>query len=467
MPDNPDFLCRRGTKSTRATGSWEFKLKTLHFECFAGISGDMALGALVDLGVDPGDLRRELGKLGIGGWKLDFAAEQRNGISGTHAVVELEGTSDHIAHDDDPQYHYHPVHAGDYVHTRRNSHEHPHGHAHNSWKEIRALIEGSKISEGAKKRALDIFSRVARAEAKVHGFSPEDVAFHEVGALDSIIDIVGTAVCLDILKPDRVTSTEIELGGGTVKCAHGILPVPAPATLLLVQGLPVRTGGFNKEMTTPTGAAILASSVDEFVTGPVSFRELKTGVGIGTRKMERPNVLRVSWRETPEAVPQTQTLSGKNAASRPWKTEALVLMEANIDDMTGEALGFLMERLFEAGALDVSFGSILMKKSRPGTLVSVLARPGNLDVLRECLFRNSTTIGFREIPVNRVSLARQEGSLNGDFGSAGFKTAFLGDERLRAKIEFEDRARLAREQGVPLDEAERIILRPFGGELPR
>jgi uncharacterized protein (TIGR00299 family) protein len=406
--------------------------------------------------------------------------------------VELEGTSDHIAHDDDPQYHYRPVYARDHVgiHAPEHSHEHPHGHshehshehphehehehdghphrhehAHNSWREIRALIEGAKISEGAKKRALDIFSRIAEAEAKVHGVSPEDVAFHEVGALDSIIDIVGTAVCLDILKPDRITCGEIELGGGTVKCAHGILPVPAPATLLLVQGLPVRTGGFNKEMTTPTGAAILAANVDEFVTGPASFRELKTGVGIGTRKMEKPNLLRVSWRETPEAAPQS--FPQDSAGSRPWKTEALTLLEANIDDMTGEALGFLMERLFEAGALDVSFGSIVMKKSRPGTLVSVLVRPGELDALRECLFRNSTTIGFREIPVNRVSLKRQEGTLNGDFGSAGLKTVFLGDKKLRAKVEFEDRARLARERGLSLDEAERMILRPFGGEPPR
>jgi uncharacterized protein (TIGR00299 family) protein len=414
----------------------------------------MALGALVDLGVDPGDIRRELEKLGAGGWKLDFAADQRNGISGTRAVVELEGTGDHVAHDEDPQYHYQPVYAKDYVHT--HSREHPHGHAHNSWREIRALIEGSKISGGARKRALDIFSRIAEAEAKVHGVSPEEVAFHEVGALDSIIDIVGTAVCLDILKPDRVTSSEIELGGGTVKCAHGILPVPAPATLFLVRGLPVRTGGFNKEMTTPTGAAILAASVDEFITGPASFRELKTGVGIGTRKTEKPNLLRVSWRESPETAPQTLP---RDSGSRPWKTEALVLLEANIDDMTGEALGFLMERLFEAGALDLSFGSIVMKKSRPGTLVSVLARPGDLDVLRECFFRNSTTIGFREIPVNRVSLRREEATLSGDFGSAGLKTVFLGDERLRAKVEFEDRARLARERGLSLDEAERTILR--------
>jgi uncharacterized protein (TIGR00299 family) protein len=438
-------------------------LKTLHFECFAGISGDMALGALIDLGIDPGDLRRELGKLGVGGWELDFVADQCNGISGIHAVVKLEGTEHLHEHS-----HEHPPHEHPHEHSpghEHGGHPHHHEHAHNSWREIRALIEGSTISGGARKRALDIFSRIAGAEAKVHGVSPDDVAFHEVGALDSIIDIVGTAVCLDILKPDRITCSEIELGGGTVKCAHGILPVPAPATLFLVQGLPVRTGGFNKEMTTPTGAAILAASVDEFITGPASFRELKTGIGIGTRKMERPNVLRVSWRETPEAL--SRKLPPETAGSRPWKTEALALLEANIDDMTGEALGFLMERLFEAGALDVSFGSIVMKKSRPGTLVSVLASPGDLDVLRECLFRNSTTIGFREIPVNRVSLRRQEGALSGDFGSAGLKTVFLGDKKLRAKVEFEDRARLAREKGISLDEAERTILRPFGGEPPR
>jgi uncharacterized protein (TIGR00299 family) protein len=430
-------------------------LKTLHFDCYAGISGDMTLSALVDLGVDPKDLQRELEKLGIGGWKLDFVPDQRNGITGTHAVVELEGEPPE-ASPDAPQYHFHPAAAGDLVHT------HKHGdHAHNSWKDIQALIKGSGISGGAKKRALDIFSRIAVAEAKVHGSSPEQVAFHEVGALDSIIDIVGTAICLDILKPERISCSEIELGGGTVKCAHGILPVPAPATLLLVEGLPVKTGGFNKEMTTPTGAAILAASVDEFITGPASFTTIKTGIGIGTRKMEKPNVLRVSWRESAAGS------SGPDKAlDKRWKTESLTLMEANIDDMTGEALGFLMERLFDAGALDVTFSSLVMKKSRPGTLVSVLARPGDLDALRESFFRNSTTIGFRETTVNRVSLKRQEGKLTGDFGSADIKTVFLGDKKLRAKIEFEDRARLAREQGIPLDEAERRILRPFGGEIP-
>jgi uncharacterized protein (TIGR00299 family) protein len=277
---------------------------------------------------------------------------------------------------------------------------------------------------------------------------PEDqVAFHEVGALDSIIDVVGTAVCLDILNPSRISCGEIELGGGTVRCAHGVLPVPAPATELLVQGLPVRTGGFNREMTTPTGAAILASSVDEFITSPAAFRQLKTGRGIGTRKMDKPNLLRVSWRE---AAPQ-------GAGEGRGINEALTLLETNIDDMSAEALGFLMERLFEAGALDVTLSPLTMKKSRPGTKVSVLGRHGGLDTLRECLFRHSTTIGFREIPVNRLSLERREEELSGGFGRARRKTVYLGGKELRSKIEFEDRARLARDRGISLEESEALI----------
>jgi uncharacterized protein (TIGR00299 family) protein len=267
--------------------------------------------------------------------------------------------------------------------------------------------------------------------------------------MDSIIDIVGTAIGLDILNPRRITASEIELGSGVVKCAHGVLPVPAPATLVLVQGLPVRTGGFNKEMTTPTGAAILASSVDEFITGPASFKEINTGIGVGTRKMERANVLRVSWREMEDPGAES---------SRPWDRESLVLMEANIDDMTGEALGFLMEKLFDAGALDVSFSPLTMKKSRPGTLVSVLGRPENLDLLRESFFRHSTTIGFKESPVNRVFLKRGEESLDLEgLGKIRAKTAFLGEEKLRTKIEFEDRARTAREKNLSLDRAEELI----------
>ena len=406
-------------------------MKVLHFDCYAGISGDMALGALVDLGLDPEELRGELEKLGLEGWKLDFVRENRNGISGIHAVVDLGGSLDHLA--------------------GHKAEDQSHGHHHNTWREIRAVIENSRIREGAKKRALDIFSRIARAEAQVHDLPPEEVAFHEVGAMDSIIDIVGTAIGLDILNPRHITAGEIELGSGVVKCAHGILPVPAPATLVLVKGLPVRTGGFNKEMTTPTGAAILASSVDEFITAPASFKEINTGIGIGSRKMERANVLRVSWREMEDA-------RAESSRDQPWDRESLVLMEANIDDMTGEAMGFLMEKLFETGALDVSFSPLTMKKSRPGTLVSVLGRPENLDLLRESFFRHSTTIGFKESPVNRVFLKRGEKSLDLEgLGKIRTKTAFLGEEKLRTKIEFEDRARTAREKGLSLDRVEELI----------
>ncbi|MDR1429764.1 MAG: nickel pincer cofactor biosynthesis protein LarC [Spirochaetaceae bacterium] len=405
-------------------------MNTLHFDCFAGISGDMALGAFVDLGVDPQELGKELDKLGLSGWSLDFVRDERNNITGTRAVVKL---SDHHEHHHDHEHH----------HSHEHHHDH-HSHAHNSWKEIKALIERSGLSDGVKKRALDIFSRIAACESRVHGVPEDEIAYHEVGALDSIIDIVGAAVCLDILKPDRVTSGAIELGGGTVQCAHGILPVPAPATLLLVQGLPVKAGGFDKEMTTPTGAAILASCVDEFITGPVSYREIKTGTGIGTRKLDKPNVLRVSWRETEPDKDGSRI------------RENLLLMETNIDDMSGEALGFLMERLFEGGALDVVFIPCCMKKSRPGTVVSVLCRPETSALLGGVLFRHSTAIGYREIPLSRVSLPREERRLAGDFGEAREKIIFSEG---RSKIEFEDRARLARERNLTLDEAEALIRR--------
>jgi uncharacterized protein (TIGR00299 family) protein len=422
----------------------------------------MVLGALVDLGVDPDTLRGELEKLGAPGWKLRFDRTERGGITGVQGVVELEEAAGGAHHHHEPghgehTHHEHGEHSEHSEHVQdgeRHHHHEPGEHQHNTWREIRGLIENSGISDGAKKRALDIFTRIAAAEAQVHGVKTEDVRFHEVGALDSIIDVVGSAVCLDLLRPERITCGEVELGGGMVHCAHGLLPVPAPATLLLVQGMPVSTGGFNKEMTTPTGAAILAASVDEFIPSGVSsgvFRELKTGYGIGTRRMERPNLLRVSLRESGGA-------SGpESSPAAPWKAESLVLLETNIDDMSGEALGFLMERLFDAGALDVTMSPCVMKKSRPGTVVSVLGSPDRLDALRECLFRHSAAAGFREIPVNRLSLARKEDRVSGDFGEARRKTVWYGDTPLRSKVEFEDRARLARERGISLEEAEKII----------
>jgi uncharacterized protein (TIGR00299 family) protein len=428
-------------------------LRTLHFDCFAGISGDMALGALVDLGLDADILREELHKLPITGWALEFHRDERGGISGTHGVVDIGEQRDHIAHDHGREHHHHHHHGCPEHHHVHHNNENGPG-THRSWKDIRTLIEDSPITAGVKKRALDIFTRIARAEAEVHGVPEEDITFHEVGALDSIIDIVGCAVCLDMLKPDRITCGEVELGSGTVTCAHGVLPVPAPATLILCRGMPVKTGGFPAEMTTPTGAAILAASVDEFI-GAGSFREIKTGYGIGTRRMERPNLLRVSLREEADVPPQGEG---------DWRIEKLVLMEANIDDMSGEALGFLMENLFAAGALDVTFTPVVMKKSRPGTVVSVLCPPLKLNTLRELMFKKSATIGFRETEAHRLSLRREEDTLGGEWGDVRRKRVFYGDKPLRSKLEYEDRARIARERGISLEEAEDLVLRVIPGK---
>jgi uncharacterized protein (TIGR00299 family) protein len=413
-------------------------LKTIHFDCFAGISGDMTLGALVDLGVDSAALRAELAKLKLDGWTLDFVREQRNGIYGTQALVRLHDEPEHTHERHEAHEHEHGGHHHDHEHGQ----EHP---GHNAWREIRALIEAAELSRGAKERALAIFTRVAQAEAEVHGVALEEVAFHEVGALDSIIDIVGAAICLDLLRPDRITCGPVELGGGTVRCAHGILPVPAPATLILCRGMPVKTGGFDKEMTTPTGAAILAASVDAYITGG-SFTQIKTGYGVGRRVMDKPNLLRVSLREEQD---------GGRGTEADWQAEELALIETNIDDMSGEAFGFLMERLFAGGALDVTFTPCVMKKSRPGTIVSVLCPPEKLDALRRTVFEASTAIGLRETGVRRLALRREQGGQPG----AAAKTVFLDGKVLRSKIEYEDRACLARERGVSLDEAERMLRR--------
>jgi uncharacterized protein (TIGR00299 family) protein len=416
-------------------------MKTLHLDCFAGISGDMTLGALVDLGADPVPLLAELEKLNLDGWKLEFVSDDRNRITGTRALVEIEGFQHH----------------GDRHHHGDHGHHHEH---HRNWQDIRSIIELSSIREGAKKRALDIFSRIAKAESEVHGVPVDEVTFHEVGALDSIVDIVGTAVCLDMLAPERITAGTVELGGGTVHCAHGELPVPAPATLILCRGMPVHTGGFDREMTTPTGAAILASQVDEFVS-EVSFTELKTGYGIGARKLDKPNVLRVSWREIQpfqqwESNAFTHTQGNAGQAEDPNDIGKCIALETNIDDMTGEEMGFLMECLYNEGARDVIFIPCVMKKSRPGTLVSVLCPPSKCDALRKVMFTRSKTIGLREISARCFALKREEETLSGEYGGKK-KTVYYRGEKLRDKIEFEDRAELARKKDISLWEAEELL----------
>jgi uncharacterized protein (TIGR00299 family) protein len=418
----------------------------LYYDCFAGISGDMHLAALVDCGVPEDHLRGELARLGLAGWSLRFTRDSRKGISGTRADVDVEGPS--RAHDHG--------HAHDGVH---HEHDHGHGgapgHGHRSWADIRALITGSGLSGPVKARSLGIFQRLAEAEASVHGAAVDDVRFHEVGAVDSIVDIVGAAVCLEYLKPDRVLCSTVELGSGFVRCQHGLLPVPAPATARLLTGVPVRSGTVPFEMTTPTGAAILAASVHAF-TDDKRFTLRKTAYGIGHRDTEIPNVLRVFLAEAAAEAPGSR-------AEGPAPEGEACLLECNIDDMNPEMYGHVSELLFSAGASDVYFTPIIMKKSRPAVMLSVLSGAAEEGALADIILRETTTFGLRRVAVGKVALERETRTVTTSLGDVRVKSALRDGRRIKAKPEYEDCRRIALELNMPLRDVYETVLRETGG----
>ena len=386
-------------------------MKILYYDCFAGISGDMNLGALIDLGVDSNYLIAELQKLQIEGFHLEIQKDIRRGISGTKATVVIEN---------------------------------PENEKHRHLRHIVELINQSSLSSEVKSRSLKIFDLIAEAEAKVHNISKQAVHFHEVGALDSIADIVGAAICLDYLKVDKVMSSPIQLGGGMVKCAHGLMPVPAPATALIVQDVPVRIGLVQHEATTPTGAAILVATVDEF-TDQIDFSIQKTGYGIGQRDIsEVPNVLRVYLLEDMQKPDQTHL-------------EEAWILECNIDDMNPEWYEHLFNKLFEAGASDVFLTPIIMKKSRPANMLSVLCTKRLLPEMKSIIFNNSTTIGIREYVVAKTILERQEKEIDTELGKVRIKYSYFNGREIRFKPEFEDLKNLATQHGLSLNEVEKII----------
>jgi len=388
-------------------------MKILYYDCFAGISGDMNLGAMIDLGVDPDYLTAELQKLNIEGFHLEIQKDMRRGISGTKATVVVEN---------------------------------PENEKHRHLRHVEELVNQSTLSPEVKFLSLKIFDLIAVAEAKVHDISKERVHFHEVGALDSIADIVGAAICLNYLKVDKVMSSPIQLGGGMVKCAHGIMPVPAPATALIVQNLPVKTGLVQHEATTPTGAAILVATVDEF-TEQIDFPIQKTAYGIGQRDVsEVPNVLRVYLSESEETPDNT------------WLEEAWML-ECNIDDMNPEWYDHLFGKLFDAGASDVFLTPIIMKKSRPANMLSVLCSKKIVAEMKSIIFNNSTTIGLREYPVTKTVLDRQEKEVETELGKVRVKCSSFQGKEIRFKPEFEDLKKLAIQHGLSLNEVEKIIIK--------
>jgi hypothetical protein len=376
----------------------------------------MNIGALIDLGVDPKYLEQELNKLNIDGFELELVSDMRRGIGGTKATV--------IVTNQDNEKHRHLRH-------------------------VEEIVNGSKLSDKVKADSLKIFSLIAHAEAKVHNIEVQKVHFHEVGALDSIADIVGAAICLDYLKVDKIMAAPIQLGGGTVKCAHGVMPVPAPATALIVEGVPVKAGLVQHEATTPTGAAILVAMVDEF-SESFSFPITKTAYGIGQRDVsEVPNILRVF-------------LSDDAESTKVIKQEKAKMLECNIDDMNPEHFEYLMDLLFENGASDAWMTPIIMKKSRPATTLSVLCKCALVDVMKNVIFENSTTLGIREYKIDKHLLDRKEIEVETEYGVVRVKESYFKGERLRFKAEYEDCKKIAKEYEVSIAEVEKAVVRKMG-----
>ncbi len=378
-------------------------MKVLCYDCFSGISGDMNLGAMIDLGIDILYLRSELSKLNLNGWELVAEKAQRHGITGTIVTV------------------------------RQTVHEHAHRHL----SDIEKIISGSSLPEAVKQLSMKIFMKIATAEAAIHGIDIEEVHFHEVGAIDSIIDIAGAAICFNALNVGAVYVSEVELGGGFVNCDHGKLPVPAPATAEIIKGIPVRTGGVDFEATTPTGAAILSVLGTEF--GSVSHVKIeKTGYGVGHKDHPAiPNLLRVHLGETSETEE-----SGHKA----------ILIESNIDDMNPEFYDHISDRLFKAGASDVYCSQIIMKKGRPGVVLNIICEQGLEDMIKEIIFTESTTLGIRTFDFRKDTLAREFGKLNTVYGEVTVKRSFYKGKEVSVKPEYEECRKIASERNIPVKE---------------
>lgn len=372
-------------------------MKTLYFDCPTGISGDMCLGAFVDLGVDIETIKKELKKLPVKGYTITATKQRRHGITGTRFRVKTEKA------------------------RRRRTYE-----------DIKRLIEKSRLSPEVKRLSAEIFKNLAKAEAKVHNVPLAKVHFHEVGAVDSIVDIVGTAIAFTSLGVERVRSSPLPLGSGWVETEHGRLPVPAPATLELVNGMPVEPSPIKSELTTPTGAVIIKTLAQGF--GPIPSMTVEaTGYGIGGKDFkEAPNLVRIIMGK----------VYGKN--------EKLVQMETNIDDMSPQIAGYLMEKLLQAGALEVFFTPVQMKKSRPGLLLTVLSERKDREKLLDMVFSESTTIGIRSHEVERRCLERKIEKVKTRWGSVRVKVSLKDGKPVTQKPEYEDCKVIAEKRKVPL-----------------
>lgn len=447
------------------------KEKILYLECYSGISGDMTVGALLDLGASRERLTAELEKLGIGGYHLHFGRTQKCGIDAYDFDVHLEEHEhDHEHHHGEHEHthehhhgdheHGHDHHHGDHEHghdhhhgDHEHTHDHHHSHVHRNIHDINHIIDRLEDEE-TRRLAKEMFRLVAEAESKAHGLPVDQVHFHEVGAVDSIVDIVSTAVCIRDLGISRVAVSPLSEGRGYVKCQHGIMPVPVPATagIAAACGLTLRLTDNEGEMVTPTGAAIAGCLRTEKEL-PERYTIEKIGVGAGTKDFKNANILRAMILVPEDEEGQkTETEDNRMEFSEKPEKDAMYVIETNMDDCSGEALGFLMECLMEEGAADVWYTPAVMKKSRPAYILHTLCRQEQIEDMEGLIFAHTTTIGIRRYPVERTILSRRGELMDLPLGKISVKVcSFKGEERFYP--EYESIARISRETGMGFSEA--------------
>ena len=415
-------------------------MKTLYIECNMGAAGDMLMSALSELIPDPDGFIARMNAMGLPGVRFERRPAEKCGIIGTHIAVTVDGMEEtefhHGHHHDhkDEQHHDHD-HGHHHDHEDEHHHDHDHGHHHHAaLSDVRAIIESLPVDDAVKRHAEDVYGRIAAAESQVHGRPVDQIHFHEVGTLDAIADVVGVCALMAEIAPGRVVVSPVHVGCGQVRCAHGVLPVPAPATALLLKDVPIYGGKVRGELCTPTGAALLTHFADSFGDMP-AMRVEKTGYGMGTKDFEWANCVRAMLGETEE------------------RAEEVVELRCNLDDMTGEALAFAMEALRDAGALDVWSEAIQMKKGRPGTLVCCLCRPEEQEAFAGLMLKHTTTLGVRCAPMCRYALEREALALATPWGEVRAKRSFGGGVE-RVKPEFDDLCAIARREGLSFAEVE-------------
>jgi len=416
------FIIGGDMESWREILKEHIKMKTLYFDCFSGISGDMTLGALIDAGLDFEQLKSELSKLDLHGYTLSAEKEMREYLTGTKFTVKIDG-----------------------------AHEHP----HRALSDIRKIISDSGISDRAKKDSIAIFEQLAQVEAAIHNSTPEKIHFHEVGAVDSIIDIVGAAIGIEMMGIENCVASAIPLGSGVVKAAHGDLPVPAPATVKLLEGAKVYSSSQKRELVTPTGAAILSYYCHDFGTIPLMKIE-GVGYGAGQKDVEEmPNMLRIIMGLLEEEMPR----------------ERMEVIEANIDDMNPEFYDYIIERLFAAGALDVYLVPIHMKKNRPANILTVLAHSGDCGKLISIILEETTTFGLRTYTTGKVLLNRQKIEVETPYGKIKVKMGYSGEKATTISPEYDDCKKAAQAKQAPIKtvyaEAYKAALKSGNAPLPR